>query len=130
MLCDLLVLKGGPFKNLSNLLINDSALVTVFYVFARSVHYCLYDAETASMRCTTVAQRHRSDVIVTSSRPLRAPAAVARRPGSLADLDYSMAGYRLTSSAASWPRRGLVIALCCLVLVTARFTPITDMQHV
>jgi len=114
---------------LSNLLAIDSALVTVFRVFACSVYYCLHDAETASQRCTTVAQRYRSDVIVTSSRPLHAPAAVARRPSSLADLDYAMTGYRLTSSAVSRPRRGLVIALCCLVLVTARFTSITGIQH-
>ena len=81
----------------------------------------LFDADAASMRCTTVAQRHRGDVIVTSSRPLHAPAAEARRPNSLVDLDLSVSRYRLTSSDSSRQQPSLVLALPCLVFVISRF---------
>ena len=78
----------------------------------------LYDTDAVSMRCTTVAQRHRSDVIVTSSRPQHGH---ARRPNSPLDLHLSVTGYRLLSSASSWPHRGLVLALPCLAFVIINF---------
>jgi len=78
----------------------------------------LYDTDAVSMKCTTVAQRHRGDVIVTSSRPLHGP---PRRPNSPLDLHLSATGYRLLSSASSWPQPGLVLALPCLTFVISRF---------
>jgi len=80
---------------------------------------CLYVADAASQRCSTVAQRHRGDVIMTSSRPLYSPAVVAWRPNSLSDPALSVT----SSAASSWPHPGsLVFTLPCLVLVITRFS--------